>query len=167
MPPPDAGALPRCGSRFSPRRRVWAIVNWTTQPPTTGQQSQSSVAWPSMECSDHATTAPPWVTVNRAQSNFVVSVVRSYSVLGCETCCQLPHDVHRVRPVNDQECESRFSETTFAYVAHWSGGDPDSVRATAERVLACARRIVEHLHLDDDDDDDGAACELVGSDSAA
>ena len=93
--------------------------------------------------------------------DFVVSVVRSYSVLGCETCCQLPHDVHRVPPVNDQECESRFSETTFAYVAHWSDGDLETLRATAGQVLAAARRIIDRL-----DPDPAGELDDVGQDSA-
>ena len=34
------------------------------------------------------------------------------------------------------------------YVAGWSGGDADTVRATAERVVTCAGRIVDGLELD-------------------
>jgi hypothetical protein len=34
---------------------------------------------------------------------------------------------------------------SFAYVAGWTGGDVDTVRATAERVLATARRIIDRL----------------------
>jgi antirestriction protein ArdC len=36
-------------------------------------------------------------------------------------------------------------EYSFAYVAGWTGGDVDTVRATAERVLATARRIIDRL----------------------
>ena len=44
---------------------------------------------------------------------------------------------------------------SFAYVAGWTGGDLDTVRATAERVLATARRIIDRL--DDSDPADTAA----------
>jgi len=50
---------------------------------------------------------------------------------------------------------------SFAYVAGWSGGHADTVRAAAERVVACAGRIIDSLDLD------RAAADLVGSDSAA
>jgi hypothetical protein len=32
---------------------------------------------------------------------------------------------------------------SFGYVAGWSGGDPEKVKAAAERVVACARRILD------------------------
>jgi hypothetical protein len=60
--------------------------------------------------------------------------------------------------VNDRHCEGRFSETSFAYVAGWTGGDLDTVRATAERVLATARRIIDRL-----DDTDPAALVAVAT----
>jgi antirestriction protein ArdC len=34
---------------------------------------------------------------------------------------------------------------SFAYLAGWSGGNPDAVQATAERVLDCAQQITERL----------------------
>lgn len=34
---------------------------------------------------------------------------------------------------------------SFPYVASWSGGDPDAVRATAERAVCAARRILDAL----------------------
>ena len=37
------------------------------------------------------------------------------------------------------------------YVAHWSAGDTDVVRSTAERVIGCARRIVADLGLAEPD----------------
>lgn len=37
---------------------------------------------------------------------------------------------------------------SLGYVAGWSGGDLDVVRATGERVLACARRVLDSLGLD-------------------
>ena len=39
---------------------------------------------------------------------------------------------------------------SFPYVASWSGGDVDAVRATAERCLATARRILDALPPADD-----------------
>jgi hypothetical protein len=51
---------------------------------------------------------------------------------------------------------------SFAYVAHWTDGDLDSLRATAERVVTGARRIIDRL-----DPDPAGPLELVGSDSAA
>jgi hypothetical protein len=32
-------------------------------------------------------------------------------------------------------------------VAGWSRGDTDLIRATSERVLACARTVLDHLGL--------------------
>ena len=46
---------------------------------------------------------------------------------------------------------------SFAYVAHWSDGDLDTLRATAERVVAAARRIIDRLEPDPAD-----RLELVG-----
>ena len=36
---------------------------------------------------------------------------------------------------------------TFGYVAHWSGGDPANVKATAERVVTTARTILQATGL--------------------
>jgi hypothetical protein len=36
---------------------------------------------------------------------------------------------------------------SFGYVAAWSGGDPGTVKAAAERVTACARRILDGAGL--------------------
>jgi DNA primase len=36
---------------------------------------------------------------------------------------------------------------SFGYVAGWSRGDTDLIRATSERVLACARTVLDHLGL--------------------
>jgi len=41
---------------------------------------------------------------------------------------------------------------TFPYVSHWAKGDLDLVRATAERVMACARRILDDLPVPSDID---------------
>jgi antirestriction protein ArdC len=37
---------------------------------------------------------------------------------------------------------------SFGYVATWAAGDPDAVRATAQRVTACAARILDALDPD-------------------
>ena len=82
---------------------------------------------------------------------FVVSVVRSNSVLRCETCCQLPYN-HQVRPVNDQGCESRSSETSFAYIGHWFttvSDDLTIIQGTAEPVIRYARTIIDALTTSD------------------
>jgi hypothetical protein len=50
---------------------------------------------------------------------------------------------------------------TFAYVAHWSDGDLETLRATAERVVAAARRIIDRL-----DPDPAGERDLFGQDSA-
>jgi antirestriction protein ArdC len=39
---------------------------------------------------------------------------------------------------------------SFPYVAHWAAGDPAAVAETAERVIACARTIVDALPIDHD-----------------
>lgn len=52
---------------------------------------------------------------------------------------------------------------SFAYVAGWTGGDLDTLRATAERVLATARRIIDRL----DDTDPAATVALAASGRAA
>lgn len=36
---------------------------------------------------------------------------------------------------------------SFGYVAGWSGGDPKNVKATAERVVTCARQILDRAGL--------------------
>jgi hypothetical protein len=36
---------------------------------------------------------------------------------------------------------------SFGYVASWSGGDAGTVKATAERVTACARTILDRTGL--------------------
>lgn len=36
---------------------------------------------------------------------------------------------------------------SFGYVAHWSGGDPANVEATAERVVTTARTILDRTGL--------------------
>ncbi len=36
---------------------------------------------------------------------------------------------------------------SFGYVAHWSGGDPATITATAERVVSCARTILDRADL--------------------
>jgi hypothetical protein len=36
---------------------------------------------------------------------------------------------------------------SLPYVAHWSGGDGDIVRRTAERVTACARAVLDRTDL--------------------
>jgi antirestriction protein ArdC len=51
---------------------------------------------------------------------------------------------------------------TFAYVAHWSDGHLETLRATAERVVAAARRIIGRL-----DPDPAGELDDVGADSAA
>lgn len=43
---------------------------------------------------------------------------------------------------------------SFDYVAAWSGGDPKKVKATAERVITCARRILDRAGLLDPAEDD-------------
>ena len=78
----------------------------------------------------------------RASDDSVVSVVRSCGVLHCEGAGRLPLPVQGPLTMNDQRCEGPSSETTFAYVARWSGGDPDAVRHTAERVIGAARDIL-------------------------
>jgi hypothetical protein len=37
----------------------------------------------------------------------------------------------------------RTEAYSFGYVAGWSGGDPKQVKATAERVVTCARQILD------------------------
>jgi antirestriction protein ArdC len=47
-------------------------------------------------------------------------------------------------------CRSAGVETddySFPYIARWAGGDVDVVRSTAERVISCARRILEEIEL--------------------
>lgn len=41
---------------------------------------------------------------------------------------------------------------SFGYVATWAAGDPDAVRATAQRVTACAARILDALDPSDQAD---------------
>jgi hypothetical protein len=36
---------------------------------------------------------------------------------------------------------------SFGYVAHWSGGDPANIKATAERVVTTARTILQNSGL--------------------
>jgi hypothetical protein len=36
---------------------------------------------------------------------------------------------------------------SFGYVAHWSGGDPSTVRQTADRVVTTARTILQDSGL--------------------
>jgi antirestriction protein ArdC len=43
---------------------------------------------------------------------------------------------------------------SFGYVASWSGGDPHKVKATAERVVTCARTILDQAGLLDPAEDD-------------
>jgi hypothetical protein len=43
---------------------------------------------------------------------------------------------------------------SFGYVAGWSGGDPKKVKATAERVVTCARQILDRAGLLDPTADD-------------
>jgi hypothetical protein len=38
---------------------------------------------------------------------------------------------------------------SFGYVARWSAGDPKIVKATAERVVTCARQILDRSGLFD------------------
>jgi hypothetical protein len=52
---------------------------------------------------------------------------------------------------------------SFAYVAGWTGGNLDTVRATAERVVATARRIISRLG----DTDPGDTLALAASVTAA
>ena len=37
---------------------------------------------------------------------------------------------------------------SFAYVARWSEGDPEQVAKTADRVVTCARGIVDGLGIE-------------------
>ncbi len=37
---------------------------------------------------------------------------------------------------------------SFAYVARWSEGDPERVAKTADRVVTCARGIVDGLGIE-------------------
>ena len=57
----------------------------------------------------------------------------------------------RARPVHiDIVCQAAGLTTaaySFGYVAGWSGGDPATVKATAERVTACARSILDRTGL--------------------
>ena len=36
---------------------------------------------------------------------------------------------------------------SFGYVASWSGGDTERIRATSERALGCARNVLDRLGL--------------------
>lgn len=36
----------------------------------------------------------------------------------------------------------------FSYVARWSDGEPELVKDTAERVIGCAKQILEGLALE-------------------
>ena len=51
------------------------------------------------------------------------------------------------RPVHiDIVCQAAGLTTaaySFGYVAHWSGGDPANIKATAERVVTTARNLLE------------------------
>lgn len=40
------------------------------------------------------------------------------------------------------------SDYSLPYVASWSGGDLDTVAATANRVIGCAHNVIEHLEAD-------------------
>jgi hypothetical protein len=41
----------------------------------------------------------------------------------------------------------RFRWGVFGYVAHWSGGDTKVIQGTADRVVTCARSILERAQL--------------------
>lgn len=41
------------------------------------------------------------------------------------------------------------SEYSFAYVARWSDGFTELVRDTAERVVGCAKEILDGLEVDE------------------
>lgn len=43
--------------------------------------------------------------------------------------------------------DAAASTSAFPCVASWSRGDTDLIRATSERVLACARTVLDHLGL--------------------
>ena len=53
--------------------------------------------------------------------------------------------VKALRAVRKRGCEGSISETSFPYVARWADGDVDLVRRTAERVLGCARSLLEAI----------------------
>ena len=68
------------------------------------------------------------------------------------------HDLDRPRQEIEAEsvaylvCGANGLDTdaySFGYVASWSGGDTDRIRATSERVLACARTVLDRLGLPD------------------
>jgi len=46
-----------------------------------------------------------------------------------------------------QAAELRTEAYSFGYVAGWSGGDSKVVKATAERVVSCARQILDRAGL--------------------
>ena len=50
----------------------------------------------------------------------------------------------------------RTETYSFGYVAGWSGGDPQKVKATAERVVTCARTILDRAGLLDTDEEPAA-----------
>ena len=41
------------------------------------------------------------------------------------------------------------SDYSFTYVARWSDGDPELMKATAERVIGCAKQILAGLETSD------------------
>jgi hypothetical protein len=65
-------------------------------------------------------------------------------------------DVLRSREIQEVEvesvayvvCDALGLDTggySFSYVARWSSGDVENIKETGERVVACAKHILEHL----------------------
>jgi len=63
----------------------------------------------------------------------------------------VPRPPRRARPVHIViVCQAAGLTTaaySFGYVSGWSGGDASTVKATAERVTACARTILDRTGL--------------------
>jgi hypothetical protein len=97
-------------------------MNWTNDLPPRQQPPSSA-------------TVPP--------RHSVVSVVRSYGILECETSGPLTPQAPQLRSTNNHRCENRSSEETFPYVAAWAGENADNaIRETQARVARAAKAII-------------------------
>jgi antirestriction protein ArdC len=105
-----------------------------------GANGTTNFATRTVTVADHLSPAQATKTLAHELAHACLHTGAEYA-MGCRGRAEV--EAESVAFVVCQAAGLRTQAYSFGYVAGWSGGDPKQVKATAERVVTCARRILQ------------------------
>ncbi|MDQ1492325.1 MAG: hypothetical protein QOD57_401 [Actinomycetota bacterium] len=116
----------------------------TRAPIPSGVNGTTNFATRTVTVADHLSPAQAAKTLAHELAHAVCHTGMEYA-MGCRGRAEV--EAESVAFIICQAAGLATAAYSFRYVAGWSGGDPKIVKATAERVVECAREILDRAGL--------------------